>query len=105
MVQCGVLPEKQHACEICYSKFWKKSNKERHVRAVHEKLKLFPCDRCDKSFSEKGHFKEHVETVHEGIKRFKVLSNIAQANIEFTFSQKMINTGTSGQVSINVLGL
>lgn len=40
-------------CEQCNSKFRRKSDKNRHVRVVHEKSRPFVCPMCEKTFGEK----------------------------------------------------
>lgn len=40
-------------CEHCNSKFRRKSDKNRHVRVVHEKSRPFVCPICEKTFGEK----------------------------------------------------
>lgn len=45
--------EQLFACELCDSKFRRKSDKNRHVRVVHEKSRPFVCPVCEKTFGEK----------------------------------------------------
>lgn len=51
----GVSAEREQffECEFCNSKFRRKSDKNRHVRVVHEKSRPFVCPICEKTFGEK----------------------------------------------------
>ena len=49
-------------------KFGCKSKLRKHVKEVHEGIKIHQCQFCDKRFGRSEILKIHVETVHEGIK-------------------------------------
>ena len=51
-------------CDHCGKKFRANSLLVRHVKGVHEKVKL-QCDLCGKLFTQNAHLKDHVEEVHK----------------------------------------
>lgn len=57
---------RNHQCESCPKKFYKKSGLERHILTVHQKQKNFVCDVCDRAFGEKSlllrHTRRHLAT-------------------------------------------
>ena len=59
-----------HKCNSCGKSFKQKQNFTKHVKVIHEKVKLFACDPCSKSFGQKGNFERHVKQVHENVKAF-----------------------------------
>ena len=42
-------------CDICHKKFMKKSNLNRHVKTIREKIEDFTCMKCQKNFKEMHH--------------------------------------------------
>ncbi|KAJ8903499.1 hypothetical protein NDN08_004605 [Rhodosorus marinus] len=56
------------ACPHCGRVFSRKYEMQRHVSAVHERVKNFGCDRCGKFFALKQNLISHIEEVHEGKK-------------------------------------
>lgn len=68
----GVSAEREQffECEFCNSKFRRKSDKNRHVRVVHEKSRPFVCPICEKTFGEKyvarRHFPKDISNVRRG---------------------------------------
>ena len=39
---------------------------KRHIKTVHEKIKIAKCDLCSKEFNTELSKKRHVQSVHEG---------------------------------------
>ena len=60
-----------HTCNICHKTFGMKSDLNRHVKSVHDKIKDFNCDQCDKAFGQNGNLNRHIMIVHSKIKAFK----------------------------------
>jgi len=54
-----------HACPRCDSTFGRPSNRDQHVRTVHEKRKDHVCPQCAAAFGTAGNLTKHVRTVHE----------------------------------------
>ena len=52
-------------CNDCGALFRGKSLLQRHIIAVHLKLKPYKCDQCRKSFAQKGCLKTHIIGVHQ----------------------------------------
>ena len=57
-------------CDDCGYAPRHKSTLERHVNAVHLKLKLFKCNICSYKSSRKSSIKKHVSEVHEKVKPY-----------------------------------
>ena len=55
---------KQFNCNDCRGSFIGKVDLQRHINAVHLKMKPYECDQCHKSFNLKGSFKKHMNAVH-----------------------------------------
>ena len=49
----------QNSCSICGKTFQMKSNLNKHMQIVHEKLRPFPCGVCGKMFPTAQAFKIH----------------------------------------------
>jgi very-short-patch-repair endonuclease len=47
------------------------ANLNRHIKAVHNKIKDIECDQCDCKYSTNGELKRHIEMVHNNIKDFE----------------------------------
>ncbi|XP_055599588.1 zinc finger protein weckle-like [Uranotaenia lowii] len=59
------LPDEQkliHPCEYCDKKFSKLVNVYAHIKAVHNKERLYVCEECGKALVTKGALKEHKLT-------------------------------------------
>uniref|UniRef100_A0A7S1TE55 C2H2-type domain-containing protein n=1 Tax=Compsopogon caeruleus TaxID=31354 RepID=A0A7S1TE55_9RHOD len=54
-----------YGCNICGKKFGQKSSIDKHILVVHEKRKIHKCDRCSASFGQVGDLNVHIRTVHE----------------------------------------
>ena len=48
-------------CDICHKQSMKKSNLNRHVKTIHEKIEDFTCMKCQKNYKEKHHLKRHQQ--------------------------------------------
>ena len=57
--------KRAHPCDQCESSFSRPSDRERHVRCVHEKRRDFACPQCTAAFGKADHLKTHIRTVHE----------------------------------------
>ena len=53
--------EKPFSCDM---KFGQKSDLIRHVKIIHQKVKLFSCGDCGQKFGLNGHLTHQVKTVH-----------------------------------------
>lgn len=53
-------PETKYPCELCDMIFSRHTNRQRHIRIVHRKLKPYPCPHCEKSFGKSGTRKLHI---------------------------------------------
>ena len=45
-----------------------RQNLNKHINAIHEKIKPFKCDLCDYACSQKSSMNSHKKHVHEGFK-------------------------------------
>jgi uncharacterized Zn-finger protein len=66
----GSVAEK-FPCPQCKKKFSRREHVNRHVRAVHEKLKPFQCTQCKKNFSRRDEETRHVKDVHNKERPFQ----------------------------------
>ena len=60
--------KKAFECTQCDASFSVAQMLKKHIRSVHQKLKLFTCSTCSSSFAEKSNLIRHVLSVHEGVK-------------------------------------
>ena len=58
-------------CAHCAKWFSSKRDVERHIKAVHLKIKDFQCQLCEKTFSVKQSLTNHIKAVHDNIKDFQ----------------------------------
>ena len=65
MVKEAKKSRRAHPCSRCDSTFKSPSERDRHVRTVHEKRKDHACPHCAAAFGEAGSLTKHVRTVHE----------------------------------------
>lgn len=49
------LPSQRHPCERCGRTFTRKSDAAKHIRVVHDKLKVFACTVCGRRFARKDY--------------------------------------------------
>ena len=54
-----MVKEAKHPCPHCLTKFSKKSNRDAHARAVHEKWRDYKCPHCSSLFAGKGDMVRH----------------------------------------------
>ena len=56
---------KTYQCDICQRDFSDRSNRHRHVQAIHNKIR-HSCESCKKDFSSKCNLHKHIKTIHNG---------------------------------------
>jgi len=61
--------EKKFVCEYCAKKFAIKSQHDKHVVAIHTKVRNFACKQCDLKCTSKVNLRRHV-VIHSDEKRF-----------------------------------
>jgi len=61
--------EKKIICEYCSKKFAIKSQHDKHVIAIHTKVRKFSCDQCEVKCTSKVNLRRHV-VIHSDEKRF-----------------------------------
>lgn len=64
----GVRP---YACPQCASRFRRGSDRNRHMRMVHDKIRPFECKKCGSHFGRKSFLEAHISTVHEKQRPFR----------------------------------
>lgn len=64
------MHEKSFPCDKCPSLFKTRSDANRHMRIVHERIRPFSCDNCPATFAEKGKLRRHKSTVHDKLRPF-----------------------------------
>ena len=55
-------------CDSCGKCFASPSDRDKHVRTVHEHKKDYSCEECGKLFSQSQSVAIHIRAVHEGRK-------------------------------------
>lgn len=63
--------ERAFPCEKCLALFKTKSDANRHLRIVHERLRPYSCTECTATFAERGKLRRHKQTVHEKLRPFR----------------------------------
>ena len=64
MVKETKAHKRAHACSRCDSTFASPSQRDRHVRTVHEKRRDHACPHCAAAFGRAGNLTTHVRTQH-----------------------------------------
>lgn len=79
---------KKLSCHICSTTFEQRSNLNKHIKVVHQKLKPWPCPSpsCPKWFSQRSVAKKHYDAVHEGKKPY--LCTICQKTFSDSSNQR-----------------
>ncbi len=62
------LKIKDHHCGDCEWSFSSNAELQQHIKAVHDKIKDHHCDDCDASFSTNSQLQTHIKAVHDKIK-------------------------------------
>ena len=72
-IQCGERKIKDYECPDCDYKCSRNSHLQKHIKAVHDKIKDHECPHsdCDFKSSSKGGLQEHIKAVHDGIKDYE----------------------------------
>lgn len=65
-----VDPSESPCCNICGTKFARKSNLNKHLRSVHEDVRKFPCELCSLKFKRQDHLIKHKRSVHAKLRKF-----------------------------------
>lgn len=52
-------------CDVCQNRFTRKDHLQKHVSAVHMKVRPFDCKQCGQKFSQKHHLRAHTLARHE----------------------------------------
>ena len=55
-----------NSCPICKKKFFDRPGLNRHIRTIHEKIKIAKCDLCSQAFNTEWSKNRHIKSVHEG---------------------------------------
>lgn len=58
----------RYTCDRCGDKFTSITNRDDHISAVHDKIKLYKCSQCGETFGAQSNLMRHVKIVHEKIK-------------------------------------
>ena len=54
---------KKHKCDMCPYETSRKSNQQKHVKRVHEKVRPYKCEKCAFETSYKSDLNKHVRGV------------------------------------------
>ena len=55
-----------NTCPICKKNFFDRPGLNRHIRTIHEKIKIAKCDLCSQAFNTEWSKNRHIKSVHEG---------------------------------------
>tara|TARA_R110002003_G_scaffold129_5_gene12096 strand:- start:2706 stop:3026 length:321 start_codon:yes stop_codon:yes gene_type:complete len=55
---------KPHVCDLCPSRFSRKSNLDPHKKTVHSGQMPFECPDCNHKFSRTDNLKQHIARIH-----------------------------------------
>ena len=55
-----------NSCPMCKKNFFDRPGLNRHIRTIHEKIKIAKCDHCSQAFNTEWSKKRHIKSVHEG---------------------------------------
>ncbi|KAK1867412.1 hypothetical protein I4F81_009919 [Pyropia yezoensis] len=65
-VEAVHLKLRPHGCATCGAEFAAKVNLHKHILSVHDKARPFPCGTCGAAFGERNKRDKHTRTVHGG---------------------------------------
>lgn len=91
---------------ICQKQFTDKSNLLRHVKEVHDQMRV-SCDQCDQAFVRKFNLKRHIFHVHGGMLPYECdkcrKTYIFQDKFIEHMREKHSNNETAGIVTLSTL--
>ena len=61
----------RHKCSKCDYKCGSNADLQKHIKAVHDKIKDFKCNKCDYECSGNSNLQKHIKMVHDKIKDVK----------------------------------
>lgn len=64
-------PGRAYGCPQCEARFRRGSDRNRHMRMVHAKIRPYKCKQCGNHFGRKSFLEAHVLTVHEKLRPFR----------------------------------
>ena len=54
--------KRTYQCPKCPKIFGNSSNRDKHIRAIHEKIQPYKCTICDRSLSDPSNLKKHIRS-------------------------------------------
>ena len=60
-----------YGCPTCDARFRRGSDRNRHMRMVHAKIRPFQCNWCGNHFGRKSFLEAHILTVHKKLRPFR----------------------------------
>ena len=80
--------EEKRSCSQCdYQTEWGKSHLDRHIRAIHDRIKDFQCPFCEISCSQKGNLRLHIDQVHKNIRKFSCEQCDYKSNFKYDIAK------------------
>jgi hypothetical protein len=62
---------KDYECDLCEYKCSDNGHLQTHIKAIHDKIKDYECEKCEYKCSDNGHLQTHIKQVHDKIKNFE----------------------------------
>lgn len=66
-----IKPNRAYGCPQCEASFRRGSDRNRHMRMVHAKIRPFECPMCGNHFGRKSFLEAHILTVHHKLRPFR----------------------------------